>query len=105
MTTQDLIDLLLSKIEQADQQKSDAVTIKKYEAVELLSLLLSTMETGLPRTGEDGQMLFYCADCSQSFRAEPREDPECFARWQYRRWYADCPRCRREVSQNDRYWR
>ena len=34
-----------------------------------------------------------------------REDKESFEKWHYRTWYADCPWCKREVSQNDGYWR
>jgi DNA-directed RNA polymerase subunit RPC12/RpoP len=48
---------------------------------------------------------FYCMDCGKSFLAVPREDRECFEKWQYHTWYAACPSCRREIVQTDRYWR
>ena len=42
---------------------------------------------------------------NKMLRAEAREDKDCFERYHYHTWYADCPNCKKEVSQNDRYWR
>ena len=81
------------------------------EWIEMAARWLLKDQAGLKQDAEqplrdrDGKILFYCADCGQSFRAEPREDPECFEKWHYHRWFAACPRCSREVMQNDRYWR
>ena len=105
MTKQDMIDALLAGIKVSDADMKDTVTISKGTASEILSLLIRSQDAQLPTGDEDGKVLFYCADCGRSFRANPREDPECFEKWHYRRWLASCPLCRAEVSRNDRYWR
>ena len=106
MTKQDLINLLLAGIKESDAGRSDTVTITKRQAMELVSQLLSMKDDDeQPLIAKDGQVLFYCADCGQSFWADAREDTECFEKWHYHRWFGECPVCRREVVQNDRYWR
>ena len=105
MTKQDMIDTLILGIEKATKEESSTVTLSVYEATEILSLLVRTQDNREPLVGKNGDVLFYCADCGQSFRAVPREDKDCFERWHYHRWFAECPKCRTEVSQNDRYWR
>ena len=105
MTKQDMIDSLIRGIEKATKEGNPAVTLPVSEATEILSLLLKARDTREPLIGENGEVLFYCAACGQSFRALPREDKDCFDRWHYHRWFADCPKCGAEVTQNDRYWR
>ena len=61
-------------------------------------------EETLKRMGT-GQKQFYCPDCSESFWEDPTEDEECFQRWHYHIWYGECPRCGKQIVQNDRYWR
>ena len=105
MTKKDMIDALLAGIEKANAEKSRTVPISIGTASEILALLVSIREEETQRVQDDGKVLFYCADCGQSFWADPREDKECFERWHYHRWFADCPKCHTEVSRNDRYWR
>ena len=105
MTKQDLMDILIIGIKEADARMDRNVTISKGAASEILSFLIRTQEAEEPRVDEQGQVLFYCADCGRSFWAAPREDPECFEKWHYHRWYANCPQCKAETMQNDRYWR
>ncbi len=105
MDKKELIDLLLRAIEHSDEDKSDFVGIPRGDAADIVSLLLGIREVKQPKEGKDGQVLFYCSDCGQSFWADPREDTECFTRWHYHRWFANCPACGDEVTQNDRYWR
>ena len=58
------------------------------------------------KTAEGQEMLvFYCLNCTQSFRAQGREDPECLEKWHYHAWLAKCPRCGAEARQTDIYWR
>ena len=105
MTRTELIDVLLVGIEKSTAEKSDSVTISKGEAREILSLLAGMGEESPPQSEKDGQVLFFCPDCGKSFWADPREDPDCFEKWHYHRWFANCPLCGAEVMQNDRYWR
>lgn len=105
MTKQDLLNALLIGIDKAEAEKNNSVTISRGAATELVTLLSGMLDVKQPRIDEEGKMLFYCADCGRSFRAEPREDPECFEKWCYHRWSANCPKCQAEVVQNDRYWR
>ena len=102
---QQIIDALLEKLNEADAGNRDQVTIPKELAVQVIRLLSGQKGIGADRQGEDGEILFYCADCARSFHAEGREDRECFRKYGYRTWYAPCPNCGREVSLNDRYWR
>ena len=96
---------LREMIETSDAMSGEYVILCREDAVEILRLLTGEGETLPPRILADGKRLFFCADCAKSFPAEGREDPECFGKWQYHTWYAACPRCGRQVSQNDRYWR
>ncbi len=105
MTEQDLMDALLAGIEKADAEMSPSVSISRGAASEILSLLIRIRKAPPPRTDQDGSMLFYCAACGRSFPAIPREDAECFVKWHYHRWLANCPRCGAEAVQNERYWR
>lgn len=105
MTRQDLIDTLLVEIEKATAEERDTIPVPVGLASDIMMLLTRIREDPQPWITEEGEVVFYCAECGQSFRAVPREDPECFARWKYHRWFASCPRCRSEVMQNDRYWR
>lgn len=105
MTKQDMIDILILEIENATHEERSTITISAKAATEILSLLVSSKDNREPLIGESGDVLFYCAACGRSFRAVPREDEECFEKWQYHRWFANCPRCKAEVIQNDRYWR
>ena len=105
MDKEALISYLLRQMETSDSVSGEYVIIGKKEAVEIVRQLAGGMEIRRPATGTEGKTLFYCADCEKSFWAVAREDPECFQKWHYHTWYADCPLCRREVSQNDRYWR
>ena len=105
MTKQELVNLLHAGIERADAEGTDTVTISCREASEIAEMLSSIREMAPPWTGKKGQVDFYCSDCGKSFWADPKEDPECFAKYHYRRWYAACPACGREVMRNDHYWR
>ncbi len=105
MTKQDMIDTLMLGIENATRNELETITLSVSEATEMLSLLVHSQDNREPLVGENGDVVFYCASCGQSFRAVPREDKECFEKWHYHRWFADCPICKAEVMQNDRYWR
>ena len=105
MERQELAEYLRRQIEASDAEGTETVQIRKQAAAELLRLLSGEQAAPLFPVGRDGETLFYCADCSRSFWAKAREDEECFRRWQYHTWYAQCPACGREVSRNDRYWR
>ena len=102
---QQIIDTLLQKLNEADAKEKDQVIIPKQLAVQIIRLLSGQKETGKDPQDADGKIMFYCADCARSFRAEGREDKEHFRKYGYRTWYAPCPKCKREVSLNDRYWR
>ena len=105
MEKQELITYLLRQIAQADAAGEDTVRIRKQAAAEIVRLLSGQAEALQPPMNRDGDILFFCADCGQSFWAKPREDRDCFDKWHYHTWYAKCPLCGREVSRNDRYWR
>ncbi len=105
MKKQDLIDALLSAIEDSDRKKISTVTMDRGAAAEILSLLLRDREVREPDVDEAGKVLFYCSECGHSFRAVPREDAECLEKWHYHRWLANCPLCHAETARNDRYWR
>lgn len=105
MTKQDMIDTLILGIENATRNELTTITLSINEATEMLSLLVHSQDNREPLVGKNGDVVFYCASCGQSFRAVPREDKECFEKWHYHRWFADCPKCKAEVMQNDRYWR
>jgi len=105
MTKQDMIDTLILGIEKAAKEGNETISIPVPTATEILSLLVKAQDIREPLIGENGDVLFYCAACGQSFRAIPREDKDCYDRWKYHRWFANCPKCKAEVTQNDRYWR
>ena len=96
---------LLKAIETCDAVNGDHVLVRKSDAIEILRILTGNREIRSIPKNTEGQTLFYCADCSRSFWADGREDRECFEKYQYHTWYSVCPWCKREVSQNDRYWR
>jgi len=100
-----IVDALLKQLNEADAEGEDSVTIPKQLAVQIVRLLSGQKETGGSQQDADGKILFYCADCAKSFRAEGREDKACFTKYGYHTWYAPCPKCKRQVSLNDRYWR
>ena len=104
-TKDELIADLLTAIETSDTVCGDHILVRKDDAVRIVHLLSGMEISSPPPKKKDGRTLFYCAHCAKSFRAEGREDEECFAKWQYHTWYADCPWCGNEVTQNDRYWR
>lgn len=105
MDKEQLISNLLAAIESSDIVTGDQVWIPKSDAIRILQFLTGEQEIRSVVTDTDGKTLFFCSDCGKSFREFGREDKECFARWKYHTWYAECPWCKREVSRNDRYWR
>ena len=104
---EELIESLMTAIETSDTLCGDHILVRKADAIRILQLLAGTKDLKIRKNPQftEGGILFYCADCSKSFRTAGREDPECYEKWQYHTWYASCPWCKREVSQNDRYWR
>ena len=100
-----MVNALLKAIETSELQKENTVRISREDAEEIVRLLGGKKNEPWTPVGADGRVQFYCAECAKSFRAEPREDAECYEKWHYHTWYANCPDCRREVSQTDRYWR
>ena len=105
MKKQELVNRLLEQIERSDAENTNQIFITKEDAVQIVRFLEENKDYVRVSRGENGQTLFYCADCGRSFWANGREDPECFEKWKYHTWYANCPRCEREVAQTDRYWR
>ena len=105
MTKDQMIDMILNAIETSDSVSGDYILIRKRDAIELVRMLAGKTEIKRPAATPEGKVLFYCADCAKSFWAAPREDPDCYTKYQYHTWYAACPFCGIEVSQNDRYWR
>ena len=105
MTKEQMVNLLWERIETSESLSGDFVLIRKSEAEELAKMLSGDLGVKRTKQGPDGMKLFYCQDCSRSFMAAAREDPECYEKYQYHTWYAKCPWCGGEVSQNDRYWR
>ncbi len=101
-TTRELVADLLKAV---DSTEGDYIRIPKSDAVRISELLVNVQFVGETPIYHDGKILFYCPACERSFTADGTEDPESFEKWHYRTWYADCPRCRRRVSQNDGYWR
>lgn len=105
MDRQELVEYILHQIDASDSMSGEYVLIHRNEAVRIIRELSGEQDIGKLRKKEDGRPMYYCVDCARSFRAEGREDPECFRKWHYHTWYALCPSCGREVSRNDRYWR
>lgn len=98
-------DLAASLLEAVDTTRGNLIQIPKEDAVRIAELLVRVQFVGEAPVRRDGQILFYCPSCEKSFSADGREDPECYGKWHYHTWYASCPWCGREVSQNDGYWR
>lgn len=105
MKNTELVDSLITGIQEADSMNSDYIFLRKYDAMKLLEILTGQHAEAVLGKGKEGKKLFFCSDCGKSFWEVPREDETCFAKYRYHTWYANCPLCRREVSQNDRYWR
>jgi len=105
MEKEEMVSYILRQVETSDSVSGDYVIISREAALEIARLLSGKKEIKPAPKNADGQILFYCVDCSKSFRAVGREDRECFEKWKYHTWYADCPECGREASQTDRYWR
>ena len=103
---EELVKRIAEGIRECDQMNGTHVYLAKSDAIQLIKILAGEKSNAiLDGMGKDGRVQFYCAACGKSFQAEPREDPESLARWNYHTWYASCPWCRREVRQTDRYWR
>lgn len=100
-----LIHALQQAIAISDLQNENYVLITKKEAEEILQVLGGHRNPQWVPKSEDGKVEFYCTNCGKSFWSESREDNECFEKWHYHTWYANCPTCNREISQTDRYWR
>ena len=98
-------DLAADLLKAVDTVQGEYIQLPKEDAVRIAELLVRVQFVGEVPKMQDGKILFFCAACGKSFRADGREDPECFGKWHYHTWYAACPWCRREVSQNDGYWR
>ena len=101
-TAQELVADILAAVESTEGKD---IQISKEDAVRIAELLVNVRFVGETPKRRNGRILFYCPACEKSFSAEGREDKECFEKWHYHTWYALCPWCRREVSQNDGYWR
>lgn len=101
-TAQKLVADLLKEV---DTTTGSTIQITKEDAVRIAELLVRVQFVGEVPIQRNGKTLFYCPDCEKSFSADGREDPECFEKWHYHTWYAQCPWCKREISQNDGYWR
>lgn len=101
-TAENLVADLLKAV---DTTEGKYVQLAKEDAVRIAELLVRVQFVGEVPDKRKGRILFYCPACEKSFRADGREDKECFEKWHYHTWYATCPWCRREVSQNDGYWR
>lgn len=101
-TTRELVADLLKAV---DSTEGDSVRIPKSDAVRIAELLVGVQFVGETPIYQNGKILFFCPACEKSFSAAGREDKQSFEKWHYRTWYANCPRCKREVSQNDGYWR
>ena len=97
--------LVADLLKAVDSAEGDDVRIPKSDAVRIAELLVGVQFVGETPTRRDGRIMFFCPTCARSFNADGREDRESFEKWHYRTWYANCPHCKREVSQNDGYWR
>ena len=105
MTKEQMVNLLWERIETSGSLSGDFVLLRRNEAEELAQMLSGDLGVKRATEGPEAMKVFYCKDCSKSFSAKPREDEDCFRKYAYHTWYAKCPWCGREVSQNDRYWR
>ena len=98
-------DLVADLLNEVDTTEGDYVRILKTDAIRIAELLVKVQFVGEAPVYHNGKILFYCPVCEKSFSADGREDTESYEKWHYRTWFAECPWCRREVSQNDGYWR
>ena len=98
-------ELVASLLNAVDTTEGDFIQIPKSDAVRISELLVNVQFVGETPVYQNGKILFFCPTCERSFTAEGREDKESFEKWHYHTWYAKCPRCRHEVTQNDGYWR
>ena len=105
MAHEELISALIQGIRDCDSLNGSYIYVSRNDAVQLIRILTGDMAEETLKRMETGQKQFYCPDCSVSFWADPTEDGECFQKWQYHIWYAGCPRCGKQIVQNDRYWR
>ena len=101
-TAENLVADLLKAV---DTTEGKYVQLAKEDAVRIAELLVRVQFVGEVPDKQKGRILFYCSSCEKSFSAAGREDAESFEKWHYHTWYATCPWCQREVSQNDGYWR
>ena len=101
-TAQNLVADLLAAV---DKTQGSTIQLSKEDAVRIAELLVRVQFVGETPSYSNGRILFYCPSCEKSFSAEGREDRKSFEKWHYHTWYAPCPWCRHEVSQNDGYWR
>ena len=90
MTDKQIIDALLKQLN--GNEDSEYVTIPKEIVVAVVRMLSGQKRIGDGLADAKGSVLFYCADCGKR-------------KYRYHTWYASCPYCKREVTQNDRYWR
>ena len=105
MKKEDLINNLLKALQESDSMNGEGVYISRREALDLLEMLAGQEKAKTLYKEKSGRKLFYCSDCGMSFWALPREVEECFEKYHYHTWQANCPKCNRQVDQNDRYWR
>ena len=97
--------LVADLLEAVDSTNGSFIQLPKEDAVRIAELLVGVQFVGETPKRLDGKILFYCPSCEKSFSAAGREDTDNFEKWHYHIWYAPCPWCRREVLQNDGYWR
>ena len=97
--------LVADLLEAADAVEGDYIRIRKTDAVRIAELLVKAQFVSEALSVTNGKILFFCPACEKSFSADGREDTACFEKWHYHTWHADCPWCKREISQNDGYWR
>ncbi|MBQ6721411.1 MAG: hypothetical protein IJQ88_04525, partial [Clostridia bacterium] len=88
MTDKQIIDALLKQLN--GNEDSEYVTIPKEIVVAVVRMLSGQKRIGDGLADAKGSVLFYCADCGKSFRADGREDEECFRKYRYHTWYASC---------------
>lgn len=105
MNKTEMKEYLLHLVEDSDMVSGEYIPLSKCHIIQIIYMLSEGNDVQRVPKSTDGQKLFFCSDCCKSFWADPREDKDCFRQWHYHRWYANCPECNREVSQNDRYWR
>ena len=97
--------LVANLLEEVESTSGNIIKITKEDALRIAELLVNVQFVGEVPKKRNGKILFYCPVCEKSFTANGREDRESYAKWHYRTWYAKCPWCKQEISQNDGYWR